>query len=100
MKLKMHLTAFFEKAANDPRLGISHICLYLTIVSLWQTQGAQKPLITFAKPVMRLAKIASSATYVRLLRDLCEGGYLGFEASFYNKQPSKIHVLDLGLSKH
>lgn len=49
---------------------------------------------------MRLAKIASSATYVRLLRDLCEGGYLGFEASFYKKQPSKIHVLDLGLSKH
>lgn len=34
MKLKVHLTAFFEKAANDPRLGISHICLYLTILGL------------------------------------------------------------------
>lgn len=95
MKLKSHLIAFFEKVAEDPRIGTSHICLYLTIVGMWQTQGGKNPITSFAKHVMLLAKISSSATYVRLLRSLCEGGYLTFEPSFYKRQPSKIHVNNL-----
>jgi hypothetical protein len=89
------LVAFFVKAANDPRIGTSHISLYLTIVSLWQTKGGREPVASFANPVMKLAKISSSATYVRLLRDLCDGGYLTFQPSFYKRLPSKIHVIDL-----
>jgi len=94
-KLTNHLAVFFVKAANDARIGTSHISLYLTIVSLWQMQGGREPVSSFAKTVMKLAKISSSATYVRLLRDLCEGGYLSFQPSFYKRLPSSIYVVDL-----
>lgn len=95
MKIQKHITAFFEKAVDDPRLGISHVSLYLTILGIWQAQGCQNPIPTFAKSVMKLAKISSSATYVRLLRDLCDGGYVKFEPSFYKRLPSKIYILHL-----
>ena len=99
MKLRNHLAAFFDKAASDARIGTSHISLYLAIVSLWQSQGGQKPVALFARQIMNPAKISSSATYVKLLRDLCDGGYLSFEPSFYKRQPSKVHVKELTTHK-
>lgn len=93
MALKTHLVAFFAKAIDDPKIGTAHISLYLAIVSLWQQQGGKSPLLLFSKAVMKTAKIASSATYVRLMKALCEGGYLAYEPSYYKGIPSKIHVL-------
>lgn len=99
MKLKTQLSTFFEKVQTDPRIGTSHISLYLTILGIGQVQGETNTICAFSKTVMRVAKISSSATYVRLLRDLCDGGYLSFEPSFYKRQPSKIQVKDLTVNE-
>lgn len=42
---------------------------------------------------MKGAKIGSTSTFSKLLRDLRDGDYLYFEPSYYHSRPSKFRLL-------
>lgn len=87
------LTAFFTRIQKDPKIGPSHIALYLTI---WkETISSENPghVAIYSRPLMKRAKINSSSTYSRILKDLCNGGYIRFEPSYFHNQPSKYRLV-------
>ncbi|PSL18587.1 hypothetical protein CLV60_13014 [Dyadobacter jiangsuensis] len=87
------LTSFFKRIQKDPKIGPSHIALYLTI---WKEAISSKNpghLAIYSRPLMKGAKINSSSTYSRILKDLCNGGYIRFEPSYFHNQPSKYRLV-------
>jgi len=86
------LSQFFNKAGKDTRIGVRHIGLYVTLFQLASEQGFDKPLLTFSSKVMKVAKISSTATYYRLLRDLNAFGYIFYRPSFYKGRGSEIQL--------
>ncbi|MDR6809686.1 hypothetical protein J2Y45_006763 [Dyadobacter sp. BE34] len=87
------IAQFLDRAGKDPYLGTSHIAVYVVILTSWFMQGKATPLKAYNQQIMKSAKIASSSTYTKLIKDLCDGGYLRFVPSFYSRLPSQIFVL-------
>jgi len=83
---------FFAAIKNDPRICITHIGLFATIVQCWQTAGFPDPLLAYAHEVMPLAKISASTTYHKCIRDLHDFGYILYEPSFKRNQRSRIYL--------
>lgn len=92
MKQETVLKTFFSAIETDRRLGISHIGLYVTLICLWEKQGSKGPVVAFGKEVMALARIESTATYQRLIRQLVQYGYICYEPSYYKGKASRIFL--------
>jgi hypothetical protein len=84
------ITEFFGKIRTDPRIGTSHIALYVSLVSLRENSEVTEPLDLFSWQVMPVAKISSCATYVKLIGELNAYCYLRYQPSYYKKKPSSI----------
>jgi len=84
------LKKFFSDIENDPRIGIKHIGLYSALILLWENQGCQGPVSVYSRQVMFTAKISSSATFVKLLHELCDYNYIRYEPSYYKLRESRI----------
>ncbi|QEC78515.1 hypothetical protein FSB76_22130 [Mucilaginibacter ginsenosidivorax] len=84
------LSYFFEIAAKDPRISVTHGGLYAAIIYYWQKQDCPGSFHVFAKELMQLAKISSCTTYHKCIRDLNAYGYLCYEASFDRRIGSLI----------
>ena len=92
MKKDSILAAFFSAIEKDQRLGISHIGLYVTLIWLWEKQGFKGPVNAFGKELMQLSRIASTATYQKLLHQLVQYGYIRYLPSHYKGKASKIFL--------
>lgn len=76
------LNAFMEAVREDPRIGTSHISLYVTLVSCWHEKHFEYPLSVFARELMPLCKISGTGTYHRCIRELHEYGYISYQPSY------------------
>jgi hypothetical protein len=85
------LTGFFDGIASDPRIGATHIALFMALYRQWLKSGCQDPIKVFSRTTMPLAKISSSATYHKVIIELHEYGYLRYEPSF-NRKGSKVFI--------
>ncbi len=85
------LADFFKAIENDPRIGPSHISLYVALHQIWEKNNHDEPLLIKRTEVMEMAKIAGFSTYHRVLRDLVEQGYLNYEGRF-DRKGSKIFM--------
>ncbi|TDE18079.1 hypothetical protein [Dyadobacter psychrotolerans] len=92
------LRGFFSAIEKDPRISVSHIGLYVTLVSLCQSQGETGCLEIFGKDVMLASKISSTATYIKLLHELIDFRYLHYEPSYYKRKASRISIA--GIQDH
>lgn len=92
------LSGFIALAQRDPRMGLSHIGLFATLLSLSGSPHDKACLEMFGKQIMALAKISSSATYHRLLNDLNRCGYIKYEPSFSKRRASRIYISDLSMT--
>lgn len=84
------LSAFLYKSAKDTRISIAHIGLYATLLEIRRERGFTNPLRVYSREIKPVARISSSATYHRLIRDLDAFGYLRYSPSFYKGKPSTI----------
>lgn len=83
---------FFAAIADDPRITTTHISLYMALLHCWKEQGFACPLYVFSHEIMQVAKILSSATYARSMRDLRDFGYIRYEPSYKRNQGSKVYL--------
>ena len=90
MEICRPLSVFFDAVKNDPRIGITHIGLFATLLEYWQSQGFPRPLCAYAHEIMPMAKILASTTYHRCIRDLHDFGYIIYEPSYKRNQRSRI----------
>jgi hypothetical protein len=86
------LSVFFNKASKDARISIAHIGLFVALLQMLAEQDFEGPLITYGAAVMEVAKISSSATYHRLIKELNDYGYLKYLPSYYKGRGSSIFL--------
>ncbi|RFZ92832.1 hypothetical protein D0C36_15680 [Mucilaginibacter conchicola] len=84
------LSVFFGAVKNDPRISITHIGLFATILEYWQTRGFPVPLCAYAHEIMPMAKILANTTYHRCIRDLHDFGYIIYQPSYKRNERSRI----------
>lgn len=82
MDLASILYDFMNLVKDDPRIGPSHISLYLAIVGCYKEQEFQLPVTVFSKNLMKQAKISATGTYHRCMRDLVDSGYINYIPSY------------------
>lgn len=68
------MTYFFEKAVKDERIITSHVSLFAAICQCWQNKAFAYPIPITRRELMKLAKIASYATYPKCMRELIKWG--------------------------
>jgi hypothetical protein len=78
MELVTALYDFMDLAREDPRIGPSHISLFVAIIQSCKKQDCQIPVYIFSRDLMKQAKISSCGTYHKCMRDLKEHGYIKY----------------------
>jgi len=88
-----HLTAVFEKFANEEKFSSNHISLYMSLFQVWNMNRFQNPFTVFRSEIMTISCIGSKSTYHRCLCDLEKLGYLNYFPSKNAFVGSKIEML-------
>lgn len=84
------LNRFFNRVQNDPRIGFSHIALFTAMVQMSQDNFS---ISFYGKELRQLAKIGSSRTYFKLLKDLYECRYIRYIKGANRWQRSSVLFL-------
>lgn len=71
---------FYQRVATDHRIGPTHISLYMAL-AFTSGHDLAVPFYVPRDQVMALAKISSTVTYHRRLRELHEYGYVEYRPS-------------------
>lgn len=87
-----HLTAVYEKFADDDRLNPSHLSLYMALFQVWNLNRFRNPVSIARGEVMKLSKIASNKTYLKGLRELGQWGYIRYFPSRNPMKGSKVEI--------
>lgn len=73
------ITPFLDRFSDDPRIGPTHISLFISI--LLMTEGNKEHPVLFKRDLVKKAKISHS-TYHRCIWQLHNYGYIKYEPSF------------------
>lgn len=92
---KSAVVDFVEAVSDDPRVGPLHISLYAAILFFYNKQDEMSPVSVFGKQLMVYAKISSSNTYHRIIRELHAYGYIHYIPSFNPFLGSLVYPLNL-----
>lgn len=87
------LSEFFNAIAGDPRISITHIGFYATLLQYWREHHFQNPIPVSSREIMQLAKITATRTYHKIIRDLSNFGYIRYEPSFKRNRGSRVYIL-------
>jgi hypothetical protein len=87
------LYGFMNMVREDPRIGPSHISLFLAILHSCKSQDYQMPVSVYSRDLMKQAKISAGGTYHRCMRDLKEAGYIHYIPSYNPVLGSLIYLL-------
>ncbi|AFD05362.1 hypothetical protein [Solitalea canadensis] len=86
------LSEFFDAIQGDPKISVTHVSLFMAILKCYHNQGYKSPVTVFSYELMPIAKISSSATFHKTLRELAEYRYIRYEPSFNNRRKSRIFL--------
>jgi hypothetical protein len=87
------LLFFMARMRDDHRIGPTHISLYLALLGVRQELGASGVFPISRGELMERAKIGSRRVYYRCLRELAEGGYIGYEPEQFKGKRSKVRII-------
>ena len=88
------LTDFYETIADDVRIGVSHICLYVALLYEWDLSSLQNPICINRHSLMRHARI-SRKTYNKCMKELQEYGYIKYKPSSNPLERSQVYFKKL-----
>lgn len=87
------LSDFFNAIAGDPRISITHIGIYAALLQYWSEHDFQNPIYAFSYEIMNMAKISTSTTYHKVVKELSDYGYIKYEPSFKRNKGSKVFMI-------
>lgn len=94
MDVNMALYHFMKLVREDPRIGPSHISLFMAILVACRVQDYKMPVSVYSRDLMKQAKISAGGTYHRCMRDLKEAGYIHYIPSYNPVLGSLVYVLN------
>ena len=86
------LTSFYETIQDDPRIGATHISLYMALFQLYNLNEFRNPINICRKKVMEVAKISGVATFHKCIKDLHELGYIQYLPSYNPAICSQVNL--------
>ena len=94
MEFSQKILSFLELIEDDPRIGPSHISLFLAILYASKEELNGSPITVFKKDIIKHAKI-SEGTYHRCMHQLTAYGYLKYNPSFNPMSGSLVKISKL-----
>jgi hypothetical protein len=96
-KFTQWLHGFYCAINADPRIGVSHISLYMALFRQFSLNQFQNPVSIQRMDVMQLAKINGRATYHKCMRDLADYGYINYIPSLNPRSKSLVYLNQPGV---
>lgn len=93
MEQVKELTNFYAAIKSDPRIGTTHISLYMALFQFYNLNRLENPIQITRTAVMEGAKISGLATYHKCMRDLVEFGYIVYQPSYNPSISSQVILL-------
>jgi hypothetical protein len=89
-----HFRNVIDRMAEDRALSANHVSLYIALFHHWNRFRFRVPLAIIRDDLMRVSKVASTATYTKCLKDLERCGYLKYEPSYSPRYPSYVYLFN------
>ena len=93
MEQVKELTSFYSAIKSDPRIGTTHISLYMALFQFYNLNRLTNPILITRIAVMEVAKISGLATYHKCIKDLHEFGYIQYQPSYNPAISSQVYLL-------
>jgi hypothetical protein len=96
-----HYKSINFKMVEDNRLSPLHISLYNGLFLIWNECGFETELSINRNDVMKVSKIGSANTYIKLMKELHLFEYICYKPSFNPLKGSKVemYIFDKGTDK-
>ena len=98
MELFPPLTGFYAAIAEDARIGISHISLYMALLQEWNVSGGENPFKIKRSKIMKAAKINARYTYNKCINNLQEYGYIIYYPTVNPFEQSRVFLKGLSIA--
>lgn len=85
------LTDFYETIADDARIGVTHICLYMALLHEWNLDANPNGISIDRHTLMKNARI-SRKTYHKCMIELQQYGYIKYEPSSNPMVKSRVYL--------
>lgn len=89
-----HLSAFYNRIAEDTTLNPTHISLYMALFQFWNSNRFKNPVSITRSEVMHLSRIGSVATYHRCITYLHDMGFINYQPSYNPLAGSKVFITE------
>lgn len=91
-QMKKALEEFMAGIDQDPRVCLSHIGVFSVLLHMREEYGGIEPFPIRREEIMRAAKISSTATYFKIIRQLHEYGYILYQPTFNRMRCSQVKL--------
>ena len=82
---------FYAMIAEDPRITITHVSLYMAIRFEWENNCFEVLMEIDRSAIMQLAKISSTVTYNKSMHALHDFGYIIY-SPFFGRRKSELRL--------
>ena len=87
------LKDFFKRIEQDSRITPVHISLFMALYQWYESHDGEHPLYFFSRDLKPLAKVSSTATFHKCLKELHEFKYIRYTPSYSPFLGSTVHFL-------
>ncbi|WP_419699092.1 hypothetical protein [Mucilaginibacter sp. NFX135] len=87
-----NITGFFRQVQSDKRLRPVHLSLCMALCTCWQSGNYQMPFRVTRKGLMELARIGSTATYHKCIKELLGFGYIDYRSDYNYYKGSQVSL--------
>jgi hypothetical protein len=95
MELFPPLTGFYEAIADDARISVTHISIFMALLQQWNINGGSNPVTIARASIMKAAKINARYTYNKCMNNLQEYGYIIYLPSSNQFAGSTVYLKGL-----
>lgn len=100
MNYVTHLNHWFELAKSSKVIRPTHICLYLGLFQLWNSNRFTPVIKVNRRHLMELGKIGSKSTFSNCMKDLEKWGLIKYKPTFFANISSEVEMIFLSCKKH
>lgn len=87
------ITALYAKIAEDSRITVWHISLYMSMLILWQRGGFDKQVKISRDRLMTMARFKSITTYHKCISNLRDFGYIKYLPTYDCYAGSVVEII-------
>lgn len=93
-----HLRGFFDRLEKDEKITALHISLYMALFHFWNANRFRSQFEINRHDVMAMARIGSSNTYSRCMKELNDWGYIVYQSGGNRYRVGKVRCISFDTS--